>query len=68
VAPLYADSPFAGQLLWVCRQVGVDRVLFGSDWPLTSLEDAATSVRRLGFSQAEQAQVFRENAEALFRW
>jgi predicted TIM-barrel fold metal-dependent hydrolase len=68
VASLYADSPFSAQLLWVCRQVGVDRVLFGSDWPLTSLEDAATSVRHLGFSQAEQAQVFRENAEALFHW
>jgi hypothetical protein len=68
VAPLYADSPFAAQLLWVCRQVGVDRVLFGSDWPLTSLEEAASSVRRLGFSQAEQAQVFNGNAEALFHW
>jgi predicted TIM-barrel fold metal-dependent hydrolase len=48
--------------------VGVDRVLFGSDWPLTSLEEAASSVRRLGFSQAEQAQVFNGNAEALFHW
>jgi len=68
VAPLYADSPFAGQFLWVCRQVGVDRLLFGSDWPLTSLEDAAKSVQRLGFTPAEQAQVFRDNAEALFHW
>jgi len=68
VAPLYVDSPFARQLVWVCRQVGVDRVLFGSDWPLTSLEDAAASVRRLGFSQTEQTLVFKENAEALFHW
>jgi predicted TIM-barrel fold metal-dependent hydrolase len=68
VAPLYADSPFAGQFLWVCRQVGVDRILFGSDWPLTTLEDAAASVRHLGFTPSEQAQVFRENAETLFRW
>ena len=68
VAPLYADSPFAAQLLWVCRQVGVDRILFGSDWPLTTLDDAATSVRRLGFTSGEQTQVFRENAETLFHW
>jgi uncharacterized protein len=68
VAPLYADSPFAAQLLWVCRQVGVDRILFGSDWPLTSLDDAASSVRRLGFTTAEQTQVFHDNAEGLFRW
>ena len=68
VAPLYANSPFAAQLLWVCRQVGVNRILFGSDWPLTSLDAAASSVRRLGFSPAEEAQVFQDNAEALFHW
>jgi predicted TIM-barrel fold metal-dependent hydrolase len=67
VASLYADSPYATQLVWVCRQVGVDRILFGSDWPLTTLDEAARSVRRLGFTEAEQAQVFRDNAEALFR-
>ncbi|MGO9831917.1 MAG: amidohydrolase family protein [Myxococcaceae bacterium] len=68
VAPLYADSPFTAQLLWVCRQVGVERILFGSDWPLTGLEEAASSVRRLGFSPKEEAEVFHDNAEALFRW
>jgi len=68
VAPLYADSPFAQQLVWVCRQVGVDRILFGSDWPLTGLDEAASSVHRLGFTAKEESQVFRENAEALFRW
>lgn len=68
VAVLYADSPFAAQLRWVCRQVGMDRVLFGSDWPLTALTEAASSVQRLGFTPAEQAQVFRDNADALFRW
>jgi uncharacterized protein len=68
VAPLYANSPFASQLRWVCRQVGVDRILFGSDWPLTTLDDAAASVRALGFTSAEQAQIFRDNAEALFHF
>jgi predicted TIM-barrel fold metal-dependent hydrolase len=68
VAPLYANSPFASQLRWVCRQVGVDRILFGSDWPLTTLDDAASSVRQLGFSATEQALIFRDNADALFHW
>jgi uncharacterized protein len=68
VAPLYVDSPYASQLLWVCRQVGVDRILFGSDWPLTSLDEAASSVRRLGFTSKEQALIFRDNAEELFHW
>jgi len=68
VAPLYANSPFAPQLRWVCRQVGVDRILFGSDWPLTTLDDAASSVRQLGFTAPEQALIFRDNADALFHW
>ncbi len=68
LAPLYSDSPFTTQLLWVCREVGVDRILFGSDWPLKSLDEAVASVRHLGFSPQEQAQVFHDNAEALFRW
>lgn len=68
VAPLYANSPFASQLRWVCRQVGVDRILFGSDWPLTTLDDAAASVQQLGFSASEQALIFRDNAGALFHW
>jgi predicted TIM-barrel fold metal-dependent hydrolase len=68
VAPLYVDSPFADELRWVCRQVGVDRILFGSDWPLTTLDEATSSVRRLDFTPAEQGQIFRANADALFRW
>jgi uncharacterized protein len=68
IAPLYADSPYAAQLVWVCREVGMERILFGSDWPLTSLGDAASSVRQLGFTAAEQSLVFRKNADALFRW
>jgi len=68
VAPLYVDSPFADELRWVCRQVGVDRILFGSDWPLTTLDEATSSVRRLGFTPAEQGQIFRANADALFHW
>jgi uncharacterized protein len=68
VAVLYVDSPFVAELRWVCRQVGMDRVLFGSDWPLTSLSEAAGSVQRLGFTPAEQTELFRDNADALFRW
>ena len=40
IARLYADSPFSDQLVWVCHQLGTDRLLFGSDYPLMSLVDA----------------------------
>ena len=67
VAPLYVDSPYGEQLRWICRQVGTDRILFGSDFPLTNLPAALRAVRRLGFTRAEEQQVLHDNAEALFR-
>jgi predicted TIM-barrel fold metal-dependent hydrolase len=66
VASLYVDSPYAEQLRWVCRAVGTDRVLFGSDFPLTSLPAALGTVRRLGFTRDEQRRILHDNAEALF--
>lgn len=67
VAPLYVDSPYAAQLRFVCRSVGTDRVLFGSDFPLTSLDAALSAVRRLGFTRQEEQAILHDNAEALFR-
>jgi len=67
VAPLYVDSPYAAQLRFVCRSVGTDRVLFGSDFPLTGLDAALRAVRRLGFTRQEEQAILHDNAEALFR-
>jgi uncharacterized protein len=67
VAPLYVDSPYAAQLKFVCRSVGTDRVLFGSDFPLTGLEPALRAVQRLGFSKQEEQAILHDNADALFR-
>jgi predicted TIM-barrel fold metal-dependent hydrolase len=67
VAPLYVDSPYAAQLKFVCRSVGIDRVLFGSDFPLTGLEPALRAVQHLGFSRQEEQAILHDNAEALFR-
>jgi predicted TIM-barrel fold metal-dependent hydrolase len=67
VAPLYVDSPYAAQLKFVCRSVGTDRVLFGSDFPLNNLEAAIGAVHRLGFSKQEEQSILHDSAEALFR-
>lgn len=67
VAPLYVDTPYAAQLRWVCRSVGTDRVLFGSDFPLTNLEPALRAVRRLGFTRQEEQAILYDNADTLFR-
>lgn len=64
-APLYADSPYADQFIWVLRKVGTDRILFGSDFPLYTPAEALEAVRSLGFTDDEQAQILHDNAAAL---
>ncbi len=63
---LLSGGPFAAQFLWTVRKVGVDRLLFGSDYPLDPAAPAAEAVARLGFTRAELARVFYRNAAELF--
>jgi hypothetical protein len=62
---LLAGSPFADQFAWVLRKVGVDRVVFGSDYPLDDPLVAAGAVAQLGFTEEEQAAILHDNAAAL---
>lgn len=63
--PLLAGGPFAEQFAWVLRKVGVDRVIFGSDYPLDNPLTAVRAVAELGFTDDEQAVILHDNASAL---
>lgn len=63
--PMLAGGPFADQFTWVLRQVGADRVLFGSDYPVDDPLTAIRAVAELGFTDAEQAAILHDNAVAL---
>jgi predicted TIM-barrel fold metal-dependent hydrolase len=63
--PLLAGGPSAEQLAWVLRKVGVDRVVFGSDYPLDNPLTAVRSVAELGFTDEEQAAILYDNAAGL---
>jgi predicted TIM-barrel fold metal-dependent hydrolase len=63
--PMLAGGPFAEQFAWVLRKVGVDRVIFGSDYPLDDPLTAARAVAELGFTDDEQAAILHDNADAL---
>ena len=63
--PMLAGGPFADQFAWVLRKVGVDRVVFGSDYPLDDPRTAAQAVAALGFTGEEQAAILHDNAAAL---
>jgi predicted TIM-barrel fold metal-dependent hydrolase len=64
-APLLAGGPFAAQFTWVLRKMGIDRVLFGSDYPVEDPARAIEAVAELGFTADEQRAILYENAAAL---
>lgn len=66
-AAMLAGGPFAEQFAWVLRKVGVDRVVFGSDYPLDDPLTAIRAVVDLGFTDEEQAAILHDNASVLLR-
>ena len=63
--PLLAGGPFAEQFAWVLRKFGIDRVIFGSDYPIDDPLTALGAVGSYGFSDEEQAAILHDNAAAL---
>ncbi|MEK7847952.1 MAG: amidohydrolase family protein [Chloroflexota bacterium] len=56
-----------GDLVAMIRQVGVERVLFGSDFPWWDPGAALKAFQQLGFGPQEKRLILYENAKALFR-
>jgi len=65
IGPMLAGGPFAEQFVWVLRKVGIDRVIFGSDYPVDDPLDAIRAVAELGFTDEELAAILHDNAAAL---
>lgn len=65
IAPFYANSPVAPELVWTIRQIGVERFLFGSDWPVDTPAVTKKAVIDLGFNADEQRLIFHDNAAKL---
>jgi uncharacterized protein len=64
---IVADSPIEDEFVWTIRNVGIDHVLFGSDYPQYSVEQNARALERLSLDASEKAKVRFENAQKLFR-
>ncbi|MHB1908448.1 MAG: amidohydrolase family protein [Nitrososphaerales archaeon] len=64
-ANLLSESPFSEQFVWVLRKVGVDRLLFGSDYPLDNPRSAFKGVVNLKFTNNELERIFFGNASEL---
>ncbi|MCR6627371.1 MAG: amidohydrolase family protein [Pseudoxanthomonas sp.] len=61
-----ADSPVEEEFLWTLRNVGLDHVLLGSDYPQIGLGVTAKALDRLDLSEEEKAKIRSGNAMKLF--
>lgn len=66
VVVLVAGSPVAEEFVWTLRNVGIDRVLLGSDYPQYSLAEAVQALEALPLNDSEKSRILSENAHALF--
>jgi len=66
IVVIVAGSPIEDEFVWTIRNVGVDHVLFGSDYPQYSLEQNASALDRLRLDESEKAKIRFGNAQRLF--
>jgi hypothetical protein len=67
IVTLVADSPVEAEFIWTMRNVGVDRILLGSDYPQFSLAQTLTAFNRLHLNSDEKSAIRFRNAQRLFR-
>jgi hypothetical protein len=63
---LVADSPLEEEFVWTLRNVGIDNLLLGSDFPQLSLKQAVDALERLNLTEEEKRKIRWENANRLF--
>jgi len=64
---LAADSPIEEEFVWTMRNVGIDYLLLGSDFPQLTLPQTLRALDRLGLSKSEKAKIRFGNASRLLR-
>ncbi len=65
IVALVADSPVEDEFVWTLRNVGIEHVLLGSDYPQYSLEQNVSALGRLPLDDSEKAKIRYENARGL---
>jgi predicted TIM-barrel fold metal-dependent hydrolase len=64
---MVAGSPIEAEFVWTMRNVGIDHILLGSDFPQFTIEQNAKALNQLPLDETEKAKVRYENARKLFR-
>lgn len=60
-----ADTPIEEEFIWTLRNVGIDHVLLGSDYPQVSLARTVEALEKLDLSSDEKEKIRVGNARAL---
>lgn len=63
---LVADSPVEPEFVWTIRNVGIDNVMLGSDYPQLSLKQASDALEKLDLTAEEKRKIRWGNANKLF--
>lgn len=66
IVEIVADSPVEDEFVWTIRNVGVEYVLLGSDYPQYSLEQNVVALEKLPLTKDEKARIRYQNAGVLF--
>jgi uncharacterized protein len=62
---LVADSPLEAEFIWTLRNVGIDHVLLGSDYPQMTLAQAVKGLDQLELTEKERSGILSGNARRL---
>ncbi|WP_372013846.1 amidohydrolase family protein [Pseudoxanthomonas sp. 10H] len=63
---LAPGSPLEAEFVWTLRNVGIERILIGSDHPQISLARTVQALERLDLTDEEKAKIRSGNARRLF--
>jgi predicted TIM-barrel fold metal-dependent hydrolase len=63
---LVADSPLEEEFVRTIRNVGIDNLLLGSDFPQLSLKQAVDALERLNLTEEEKRKIRWESANRPF--
>jgi len=63
---IMADSPIEEEFIWTIKNVGIDRVFLGSDFPQITLKQAVDALERLNLTESEKKKIRYENANKFF--
>jgi predicted TIM-barrel fold metal-dependent hydrolase len=66
IVTLVADSPIEDEFVWTMRNVGIDQIIVGSDYPQFSLKQNLDALDKLSLSEDEKARIRFGNARKLF--